>query len=75
MSQTPITDNTLILLEAAKIKRNLDQDNHDRWGFAIYRCTYGDDATWDRFKNIITAERDPGLRPIGNPQHTRLDIL
>ncbi|KAF7552038.1 hypothetical protein G7Z17_g4573 [Cylindrodendrum hubeiense] len=38
---------------------------HDKWGWVIYRCTYGDDVAWTRFKDIInlrsrqaTAESD-----------------
>jgi len=23
------------------------------WGFVIYRCTYGDDNSWNRFTNIV----------------------
>ena len=62
-----MTDETPILNEAAKVKRNLNQDNHDRWGFAIYRCTYGDDAAWDRFKDIITARAQKEIRELGEP--------
>jgi hypothetical protein len=63
-----MTDETPILNEAAKVKRNLDQDNHDRWGFAIYRCTYGDDAAWDRFKDIITARAQKEIRELDEPE-------
>ncbi|KAI7231022.1 hypothetical protein KC330_g6631 [Hortaea werneckii] len=60
-----MTDETPILNEAAKIKRNLSQHNHDRWGFAIYRCTYGDDAAWDRFTDIITTRAQKEIRELG----------
>ena len=65
---TPITGDTLILSEAAKVKSNLNLDNHDRWGFAIYRCTYGDDAAWDRFKDIITIRARKEIRELGEPE-------
>jgi hypothetical protein len=63
-----MTDDTPILNEAAKIKRNLNQDNHDRWGFAIYRCTYGDDAAWERFKDIIATRAQKEIRKLGEPE-------
>jgi len=65
---TPMTDEAPILNEAAKIKRNLNQDNHDRWGFAIYRCTYGDDAAWERFKDIIATRAQKEIRELGEPE-------
>jgi hypothetical protein len=65
---TPMTDETPILNEAAKIKRNLNEDNHDRWGFAIYRCTYGDDAAWERFKDIIATRAQKEIRELGEPE-------
>lgn len=63
-----MTDETPILNEAAKIKRNLNEDNHDRWGFAIYRCTYGDDAAWERFKDIIATRAQKEIRELGEPE-------
>ncbi|KAI7392990.1 hypothetical protein KC336_g16401 [Hortaea werneckii] len=65
---TPITDETSILNEAAKVRRNLDQDNHDRWGFAVYRCRYGNDAAWDRFKDIITTRAQKEVRRLGQSE-------
>lgn len=63
-----MTDEAPILNEAAKIKRNLNEDNHDRWGFAIYRCTYGDDAAWERFKDIIATRAQKEIRELGEPE-------
>ncbi|KAI7547289.1 hypothetical protein KC331_g5106 [Hortaea werneckii] len=65
---TPMIDETQILNEAAKVKRNLNRDNRDRWGFAIYRCTYGDDAAWDRFKDIITTRAQKETRELDEPE-------
>ncbi|KAI7266733.1 hypothetical protein KC345_g8095 [Hortaea werneckii] len=65
---TPITDDISMLNEAAKVRRNLNQDNHDRWSFAIYRCTYGNDATWDRLKDIITSRAHKEVRELGVPK-------
>ncbi|KAI6900566.1 hypothetical protein KC316_g3186 [Hortaea werneckii] len=65
---TPMPGETPILNEAAKIKRNLNQDSQDRWGFPIYRCTYDDDAAWDRFKDIITPRAQKETRELGEPE-------
>lgn len=50
---------------AQNILGDLRYFNHTKWGWVIYRCTYGDDAAWERFREIITsraredlAERD-----------------
>lgn len=37
----------------SKIRDWLRRIKHDKWGWVIYRCTYGDDAAWARFKRII----------------------
>ncbi|GAB1736162.1 hypothetical protein NU219Hw_g6838t1 [Hortaea werneckii] len=63
-----MTDEIPILNEAAKVKRNLNQDNHDRWGFAIYRCTYGDDGAWDRFKDIISTRAQKEILELDEPE-------
>ncbi|KAI7375220.1 hypothetical protein KC336_g20036 [Hortaea werneckii] len=65
---TPSTDERPMLNEAAKVRRNLNQDNHDWWGFAIYRCTYGNDAAWNRFKDIITTRAQKEIRELGEPE-------
>ncbi|KAI7309553.1 hypothetical protein KC315_g12950 [Hortaea werneckii] len=66
--RSPMTGETPILNEAVKIKRNLNQDSQDRWGFAIYRCTYDDDAAWDRFTDIITTRAQKETRELGEPE-------
>ena len=56
-----------MLNEVAKVRRNLNQDNHDRWSFAIYRCTYGNDAAWSRFEDIITTRAQKEICELGEP--------
>ena len=34
---------------AVQIERQLQQDGHRLWGFAIYRCTYDSDPDWTQF--------------------------
>jgi hypothetical protein len=31
---------------ADRIERQLQEDGHRRWGFVIYRTTYGNDEEW-----------------------------
>ncbi|KAK3110182.1 hypothetical protein LTR53_015798 [Teratosphaeriaceae sp. CCFEE 6253] len=33
-----------------------------KWGFVLYRCTYGDDERWHRFLARLTTHRDAVLR-------------
>ena len=35
------------------IHDDLQHFKHDKWGWVIYRCTYGDDEAWNRFQQII----------------------
>jgi hypothetical protein len=35
------------------IQDSLRRLKHDKWGWLIYRCTYGNDEAWSRFKQII----------------------
>lgn len=39
--------------ETEHIRRMLKMWNHENWGFVIYRCTYADDAQWERFMTIL----------------------
>ncbi|KAI6788150.1 hypothetical protein KC363_g8379 [Hortaea werneckii] len=54
-----------MLNEAAKVRRNLNQDNHNLCCFVIYRCTYGNDGVWDRFRDIITTRAQKEIRELG----------
>ncbi|BCR84336.1 uncharacterized protein ACHE_11738A [Aspergillus chevalieri] len=31
----------------------MNQNNYDKWGWVIYRCTYNDDEAWARFKDTV----------------------
>lgn len=42
-----------IFSDALRIRRRLERSNHDKWGFVIYRTTYGDNEAWERCKEII----------------------
>ncbi|KAI6812166.1 hypothetical protein KC340_g16783 [Hortaea werneckii] len=64
----PVTNETLILNEGARVRRNVNQDNHDRWGFAVYRCTCGNCAAWNRFKEIMTTRAQKEIRQVGEPE-------
>src|SRR5271170_1181716 len=35
------------------IQGSLRKMKHDKWGWVIYRCTYGDNEAWTLFKKII----------------------
>ena len=34
---------------------------HDKWGWVIYRCTYGDDEAWAKFQKIINGRSRKGI--------------
>ncbi|KAM3497119.1 hypothetical protein MY10362_009517 [Beauveria mimosiformis] len=38
------------------IADELDFFNEKKWGWVIYRCTYGDDAAWERFKELVARQ-------------------
>ena len=35
--------------QCRRIRATLEDDPQRKWGFVIYRCTYGDDEAWQRF--------------------------
>ncbi|KAF2171541.1 hypothetical protein M409DRAFT_18653 [Zasmidium cellare ATCC 36951] len=39
--------------ETRKIRLDLEDYSHDRWGFVMYRTTYGDDDAWEQLKKIV----------------------
>ncbi|PGH05805.1 hypothetical protein GX51_02778 [Blastomyces parvus] len=39
---------------AESIRDSLRDFKHDKWGWVIYRCTYGDDKAWAQFQQIVT---------------------
>jgi hypothetical protein len=36
-----------------------------KWGYVIFRCTYGDDASWERFMTYLQAKARIGLESEG----------
>lgn len=38
--------------EGLILKQQLQITGQQKWGFVIYRCTYGDDKSWERFIHI-----------------------
>lgn len=36
-------------MQCHRVRTALEKDPNSKWGFVIYRCTYGDDAAWERF--------------------------
>lgn len=39
--------------EGQILKQQLQDTGQQKWGFVIYRCTYGDDESWERFVKIV----------------------
>lgn len=42
--------------EADRIEKQLLEDGHHVWGLAIYRCTYGNDAAWEKCLERLNVE-------------------
>ncbi|KAF2795651.1 hypothetical protein K505DRAFT_416289 [Melanomma pulvis-pyrius CBS 109.77] len=36
-------------MQCHRVRTALEKDPNSKWGFVIYRCTYGDDAAWEKF--------------------------
>jgi hypothetical protein len=53
--------------EDSQVLDELKRLKHDKWGHVIYRCTYNDDAAWDRFKQIVHEETRESLRDSDSP--------
>lgn len=49
---------TLETTEAERITDLLNFYRLRRWGFVIYRCTYGDDVAWSRFLDHLNKRKD-----------------
>lgn len=50
------------------IQDDLQHFKHDKWGWVIYRCTYGDDEAWERFQQIINERSQDNMAQAGVPQ-------
>lgn len=35
-------------MDCKHVRELLEKDPESKWGFVVYRCTYDDDAAWDR---------------------------
>ncbi|KAM3534804.1 hypothetical protein MY4038_001885 [Beauveria bassiana] len=55
------------------IADELDFFNEKEWGWVIYRCTYGDDASWERFKELVARQTREALAP--SPCSDALPVL
>ena len=48
-----------------------DSMNHfeeDKWGWVIYRCTYGDDVAWARFRSLMERQSQMSLADSDTPE-------
>jgi len=41
---------------ADSIREDLERYPDAKYGFVVYRCTYGDDKKWDRFMEYLNAQ-------------------
>ncbi|KAJ6783980.1 hypothetical protein PWT90_07643 [Aphanocladium album] len=44
------------LSPAHELAEELGRSSRAKWGWITYRCTYGDDAAWERFKTLVTRD-------------------
>jgi hypothetical protein len=58
--RTPDRETTLN--NADNIERQLQQDNHQIWGFVIYRCTYESETEWAEFMDRLNFYIEETLR-------------
>lgn len=49
------------------IREELEILKHDKWGWVIYRCTYGDDEAWARFQEIVNERSRREMAQSGVP--------
>ncbi|KFY18428.1 hypothetical protein V493_08623 [Pseudogymnoascus sp. VKM F-4281 (FW-2241)] len=52
---------------AKNIHDDLRHFKHDKWGWVLYRCSYGDDEAWTRFQQIIHERSRKGMAERGFP--------
>ncbi|KAF2711169.1 hypothetical protein K504DRAFT_466183 [Pleomassaria siparia CBS 279.74] len=50
--------------DCQRIIKVLKDDPERKWGFVIYRCTYGDDAAWERFMTHMKMRTRLNLRRV-----------
>jgi hypothetical protein len=56
--------------KADRIQDELEEQGHRVWGFVIYRCTYGDDAAWEKCLERLNAAMRECMR-----RHNGLELL
>jgi hypothetical protein len=44
-----------------KVQSDLRADPDKKWGFVIFRCTYGDDAAWERMMSRLNTQARDSL--------------
>lgn len=54
--------------EGLILQHQLQDAGHEKWGLAIFRCTYADDAAWRRFMAIVDARTRESLEYYGTPE-------
>jgi len=54
--------------EGLILQHQLQAAGHEKWGFAIFRCTYADDAAWRRFMAIVNTRTRASLEYYGTPE-------
>lgn len=42
--------------EGATIRKFLNFQRQEKWGWVIFRCTYTDDAAWENFLRLLRAD-------------------
>ncbi|KAI6818701.1 hypothetical protein KC332_g9099 [Hortaea werneckii] len=65
---------------ADQIEDKLPRDGHLVWGFAVYRCTYGDDAAWKTCLECLNKSMRDSMRfynglELLEPERFKLTIL
>jgi len=54
----------------------LEEDPTAKWGFVVYRCTYGDDDEWARFMDYLNTRTRLNLENWGHADlFERIDWL
>jgi hypothetical protein len=44
------------------VKEDLRTSSNKKWGFVVYRCTYGDDSAWERMMSRLKMQSLLNLR-------------
>ncbi|GAW18022.1 hypothetical protein ANO14919_074910 [Xylariales sp. No.14919] len=54
--------------EEAILRNHLDDLKHDKWGWVIYRCSYGDEQAWTTFRRIIEERMHSSIAESDTPE-------